>query len=139
MKKTKRDPLYETLCSSVAGIFGEIMMITFVAAFNTVSSHFAPMRLHFAITSGILAKVERLIESGVDLNFAAPSSGQTPLVQAVLSQHVEIAVALINAGADVSIAEKTSWRRRPIHLAAAAGYCGLIADMLYRSPGERRQ
>jgi len=111
-------------------------MITFVAAFNTVSGHFAPMRLHFAINSGNLAKVERLIESGVDLNFGAPSNGQTPLILSVLSQHVEIAAALISAGADVSVAEKTSWRRRPIQLAAATGLCGLVADMLYRSPGE---
>jgi len=110
----------------------------FVVAFNTVSGHFAPMRLHFAINSGQLAKVERLIESGVDLNFAAPSNGQTPLVLSVLTQRVDMAAALVRAGADVQVAEKTSWRRRPIQLAAGAGHCTLVADMLRRSPGEVR-
>ena len=107
-----------------------------VAAFNTVSGHFAPMRLHFAINSGQLAKVEHLIESGVDLNFAAPSNGQTPLILSVLTGRVSIATALVKAGADVSIAEKTSWRRRPLQLAARAGHTALVADMLCRSPGE---
>ena len=96
------------------------------------------MRLHFAINSGELQKVERLIESGVDLNFAAPSNGQTPLVLSVLSQHVDMAAALVKAGADVRVAEKTSWRRRPIQLAASAGYSALVADMLRRSPDEVR-
>lgn len=108
----------------------------FVAAFNTVSGHFAPMRLHFAINSGDLANVQRLIESGVDLNFAAPSNGQTPLILSVLSQRINMATALVEAGADVCVAEKTSWRRRPIHLAARAGHCALVADMLRQSPGE---
>jgi len=113
-------------------------LITVVAAFNTVSGHFAPMRLHFAINAGQRASVERLIESGVDLNFATPSSGQTPLVMSVLSQRVDVAMALVRAGADVCTAEKTSWRRRPIQLAAAAGQCGLVSEMLRRSPGEVR-
>ena len=96
------------------------------------------MRLHFAINSGQLAAVERLIESGVDLNFAAPSNGQTPLVLSVLTQRVDMAAALVKAGADVSVAEKTSWRRRPVQLAAAAGHYSLVADMLRRSPSEVR-
>jgi len=96
------------------------------------------MRLHFAINSGELQKVERLIESGVDLNFAAPSNGQTPLVLSVLSQRVDMAAALVKAGADVRVAEKTSWRRRPVQLAASAGHCALVADMLRRAPDEVR-
>lgn len=109
---------------------------TSVTAFNTVSGHFAPMRLHFAINSGDLAKVEYLIESGVDVNFAAPSNGQTPLILSVLSQRIDMAAALLEAGADVCVAEKTSWRRRPIHLAARAGHCALVPDMLRQSRGE---
>jgi len=109
-----------------------------VAAFNTVSGHFAPMRLHFAINSGQLANVQRLIESGVDLNFAAPSNGQTPLVLSVLSQRVDMAAALVKAGADVRVPEKTSWRRRPMQLAAAAGHCALVSAMLHQSPDEVR-
>jgi len=116
---------------------GDTVYVT-IAAFNTVSGHFAPMRLHFAINSGQLASVERLIESGVDVNFAAPSNGQTPLVLSVLSHRVDMAAALVKAGADVRVAEKTSWRRRPVQLAAAAGHCTLVADMLRRSPGEAR-
>ena len=113
-------------------------LIIFIAAFNTVSGHFAPMRLHFAINSGQLSSVERLIESGVDLNFAAPSNGQTPLVLSVLTGRVDMAAALLSAGADVRVAEKTSWRRRPLQLAAGAGHRALVADMVRRSPGEVR-
>jgi len=94
------------------------------------------MRLHFAINSGQLSKVEHLIESGVDLNFAAPLNGQTPLVLSILTQRFDMAMALVTAGADVCTPEKTSWRRRPIQLAAARGHCVLIAEMLRRSPGE---
>ena len=103
-----------------------------------MSGHFAPMRLHFAINSGQLANVERLIESGVDLNFAAPSNGQTPLVLSVLTQRIDMATALVKAGADVGVPEKTSWRRRPLQLAAAAGHYELVVEMLRRSPGEVR-
>lgn len=110
-----------------------------VAAFNTVSGHFAPMRLHFAINSGQLESVERLIESGVDVNFAAPSNGETPLVLSVLSQRVDMATALVSAGADVRVAEKTSWRRRPVQLAAGAGHRCLVADMLHLAPDEVSQ
>ena len=129
------------LLSSVLFVVASIptnICLFFIPAFNTVSGHFAPMRLHFAINSGQLASLERLIESGVDLNFAAPSNGQTPLVLSVLTQRVDMAAALVNAGADVRVAEKTSWRRRPLQLAAAAGHRGLVADMLRRSPGEVR-
>ena len=122
---------------SVLEVLSNVDHVIF-AAFNTVSGHFAPMRLHFAINSGQLAKLERLIESGVDLNFAAPSNGQTPLVLSVLSQRVDMASALVKAGADVRVAEKTSWRRRPIQLAAAGGHCALVADTLRQSPDEVR-
>jgi ankyrin repeat protein len=92
------------------------------------------MRLHFAINARCLADVQQLISDGIDLSFAAPTNGQTPLTLSILTQQHEIALVLIDAGADVSVAESTTWHRQPIHLAAAAGRSDIVGAILKRSP-----
>jgi len=111
----------------------EVLLMFAVSGFKTVSSHFAPLRLHFAINACRLVDVKQLILDDIDLNFAAPTNGQTPLTLSILSQQYDIASILIAAGADVSVAESTAWRRQPIHLAAAAGCVNLVESILSKS------
>ena len=87
-----------------------------------------PVRLHFAINSGDIAAVQALIKQDVDMSYVI--HGQTPLTLAIFKEHIDIAKALIKGGADVRCAEKTSWQRKPIHMAAAQGYIDLVTDLL---------
>jgi len=59
--------------------------------------------IHAAIISGDLEIVKQLIESGADLNEKEPAGGSTPLMTACVFGKTEIALALIDAGVDLSI------------------------------------
>lgn len=56
-----------------------------------------------AVMSGNLEAVKQHIEAGTDLNEQEPFSGSTPLITAATFNKPEIAQALIDAGADLSI------------------------------------
>ena len=104
------------------------------SGFNTSAGHFDPIRLHFAINAASFDKVLELIATGTDLNFAAPIGGQTPLTLSILRRNVDMAMALMAAGADVAVPESTTWHRQPIHLASAAGNTQLVSSILQRCP-----
>lgn len=58
--------------------------------------------LHAAVISGDLQVMERLIASGADLNQAEPAGGSSPLITAAMFGKTDIALALIDAGADLN-------------------------------------
>jgi ankyrin repeat protein len=57
--------------------------------------------LHQAVLEGNLGAVREHIEAGSDLNEKEPSGGSSPLIIAATFGRTEVAMALIDAGADV--------------------------------------
>ena len=109
-------------------------------------NHLPP--LHLAAANGDIAEVKRLIDGGADVNAeyetyrlhtfdqkTTAEGGQideidggatgfirffvTPLHGAARFGHTETALALIKAGADINIKDKTGWT--PLHAAASQG------------------
>jgi len=58
-----------------------------------------PTQLNLAISKGDLAKVQQLVEIGVDVN-KKDERGKTPLMYAILFKQTEIVSYLIKKGAD---------------------------------------
>tara|TARA_R110000868_G_scaffold378658_6_gene644204 strand:+ start:10154 stop:10726 length:573 start_codon:yes stop_codon:yes gene_type:complete len=80
-----------------------------------------------AVISGNLAVVKQHIEAGTDLNKKDPMSGSTALITAATFNKIEIAEALINGGADLSL--KNSDGSTALH--SAAFFCRIeIVQML---------
>jgi len=77
------------------------------------------MDLQSAVVSGNLAVVLQHIESGTDLDVPEPMGGSTPLITAATFGETEIAKALIDAGADLSL--KNNDGATALH--AAAFFC----------------
>ncbi|NER10001.1 Ankyrin repeat-containing protein [Muriicola jejuensis] len=75
--------------------------------------------LHTAVISGNLEAVRQHIDAGTDLNGKEPFGGSTPLITAATFGKKEIAQALIDAGADLSI--KNNDGSTALH--AAAFFC----------------
>lgn len=71
---------------------------------------------HEAILQGDLAAVQQHINAGSDLDEAEPSGGSSPLITAAVFGQTEIALALIEAGADVNFQNKEG--STPLHTAA---------------------
>ena len=59
--------------------------------------------LHEAVVSGNLKVVQEHIESGSNIDFKDPAGGSSPLITAAVFGKTEIAIALIDAGADLNI------------------------------------
>lgn len=74
------------------------------------------MDLQTAVMSGNLEVVKQHIAAGTDLNKKDQMSGSTPLIAAATFDQKEIAKALIDAGADLSI--KNNDGATPLHVAA---------------------
>ncbi|MCX2718474.1 ankyrin repeat domain-containing protein [Lentiprolixibacter aurantiacus] len=72
--------------------------------------------IHTAVISGDLEAVHQHIEAGSDINVKEPFNGSTPLITAATFGKKEIAQALIDAGADLSI--KNNDGTTPLHSAA---------------------
>lgn len=75
--------------------------------------------LQMAVISGQLEAVEQHIAAGTDINKKDPMSGSTPLISAATFGQTEVAKALINAGADLSI--KNNDGATALHAAAFFG------------------
>lgn len=83
--------------------------------------------IHTAVLFNNLEAVRQHIEAGTDLNGKEPFSGSTPLVSAATFGHTEIAKMLIDAGADLTIANNDG--TTPLH--SAAFFCRVeIVQML---------
>lgn len=74
------------------------------------------MELQAAVMSGDLAVVKQHIKAGTDLNAKEAFSGSTPLVTAATFNKTDIAKALIDGGADLTITNNDG--STPLHTAA---------------------
>lgn len=74
------------------------------------------MNIHAAVLSGNLDAVKQHIEAGTDIDVIEPMSGSTPLNSAATFGKTDIAKALIDAGADVTIPNNEG--STPLHTAA---------------------
>ncbi len=74
------------------------------------------MDLNTAAFMGNLAAVQQHIKAGTNLNSKEPMGGSTPLIAACVFGKTEVAKALINAGADLTITNNDG--ATPLHVAA---------------------
>ncbi len=95
---------------------------------NKKTSAIAPeMDIHSAVLYNNPQAVRQHIEAGTDINMKEPFSGSTPLVSAATFGNTEIAIMLIDAGADLTITNNDG--TTPLH--AAAFFCRVeIVQML---------
>ena len=103
-----------------------IYIVTVFTAFDTSKKNFEPLRLHFAVNDGDLEEVVSVIQKGTDLDYVNLIHGNTALTLSIIKEQYAIAEVIIKAGADVALAEKTPWKRQPLHLAAKAGEFSLV-------------
>ena len=86
------------------------------------------MDLPSAIVSGNLEAVKQHIAAGTDLNKKDPMSGSTPLITATVFDKLDIADALIKAGADLSV--KNNDGATALHTAAFFGRVEMVELLL---------
>jgi hypothetical protein len=108
---------------------------------NGVASSVAPIPRHptidDAIAHGDMEDVKRHL--AIDPKRAQPASGSAlaPLHQAILRNRTEIALALLEAGADPNLPDRS--QRTPLHLAVERNNVALVEALLARKarPNER--
>ncbi len=92
------------------------------------------MDIHAAVLSGDLAVVRQHIKAGTNINEREPMSGSTPLISAATFDKIEIAKALIEAGADLTISNNDG--STPLH--SAAFFCRVeIVQMLIDAKADK--
>ena len=100
MKKTNR---FWVIVPAVVMLFSNAVTANaFTTSENKTSFEVvnpAPSQLNLAISKGDLAKVQQLVEIGVDVN-KKDERGKTPLMYAILYKQTEIVSYLIRNGAD---------------------------------------
>lgn len=74
------------------------------------------MNIHAAVLEGNLEVVQQHIKAGTDINEIEPMSGSTPIISAATFDKIDIAKALIDAGADLTISNNDG--TTPLHSAA---------------------
>ena len=99
MKKTNR---FWVMLPAVAMLFTSALQASESTTTNTTPVavvKITPTQLNVAISKGDLAKVQQLVEIGVDVN-KKDERGKTPLMYAILFKQTEIVSYLIRNGAD---------------------------------------
>ena len=99
MKKTNR---FWVMLPAVAMLFTNALQASEYTTTNTTPVAVvkpAPSQLNVAISKGDLAKVQQLVEIGVDVN-KKDERGKTPLMYAILFNQPQIVAYLIKKGAD---------------------------------------
>lgn len=84
--------------------------------------------IHFAAELGDYEKVDTTIKLGADVN-KLTDEHQTPLLLALVNQHLAIAQLLIERGADANV-RVTKEGFTAVHYATAAGNVGLLKSMI---------
>lgn len=87
-----------------------------------------PGPLHEAIGRGDLEAIKQLIAAGEDLNAREPYGQSTPLMSATTMGHVDIAIALIDAGADLDLTENNG--STALHMAALFCHTDIVKALL---------
>ena len=83
---------------------------------NETSIDKPAMNIHAAVLAGNLEVIRQHIEAGSNINEIEPMSGSTPLISAATFGKTDIAEALIEAGADLTISNNDG--TTPLHSAA---------------------
>ena len=99
MKKTNR---FWVIVPAVAMLFTNALQASESTTTNTTPVavvKITPSQLNVAISKGDLAKVQQLVEIGVDVN-KKDERGKTPLMYAILFNQPQIVSFLIRNGAD---------------------------------------
>ena len=99
MKKTNR---FWVMLPAVAMLFTSALQASESTTTNTTPVavvKITPSQLNVAISKGDLAKVQQLVEIGVDVN-KKDERGKTPLMYAILFNQPQIVAYLIKKGAD---------------------------------------
>ena len=100
MKKTNR---FWVILPAVAMLFTNALQASEITTSKNATSvavvKITPTQLNLAISKGDLAKVQQLVEIGVDVN-KKDERGKTPLMYAILFKQTEIVSYLIKKGAD---------------------------------------
>ena len=99
MKKTNR---FWVIVPAVAMLFTSALQASESTTTNTTPVavvKITPSQLNVAISKGDLAKVQQLVEIGVDVN-KKDERGKTPLMYAILFNQPQIVAYLIKKGAD---------------------------------------
>jgi uncharacterized protein len=86
------------------------------------------MDIHMAALLGDLDAINQHIKAGSDLNVREPSVGSTPLISAAVFGKTEVAIALIEAGADVNI--KNNEGSTALHSAAFLCHTEIVEALL---------
>ena len=87
--------------------------------------------LHLAAFFGHQRAVERLIAAGADLNAISHNAlKNTALNAAIAGKHPDVALLLIGAGTDVTIADSGGYT--PFHIAAEEGFVPVVKALLAR-------
>jgi ankyrin repeat protein len=60
--------------------------------------------VHYAVRQGSTASVTALLDGGTDVNIRATGDGTTPLLMAIVNGHYDLAMALLERGADPNLA-----------------------------------
>ncbi len=60
--------------------------------------------LHYATRQGSVESVRALLAAGAEINGRSPADGTTPLLMATINGHFDLAMVLLEAGADPSLA-----------------------------------
>lgn len=101
---------------------------------NATTVEIPEMDIHAAVLSNKLEVVRQHIEAGTDLDQKEPFGGSTPLISAATFGKTEIAKTLIDAGANLTIANSDG--STPLH--SAAFFCRVeIVQMLIDAKADK--
>ncbi|MFH1321516.1 MAG: ankyrin repeat domain-containing protein [Bacteroidota bacterium] len=84
--------------------------------------------IHAATVTGDLKAIRQHISAGSDLNSKDPAGGSTPLITAVVFGKTEVALALIDGGADINITNNEG--STALYCAAFFGRTELVKALL---------
>lgn len=71
------------------------------------------------VEAGNLGEVEKLLDSGVNINFKRPGDRGTALIIASTKSHLDVVTILVSRGADVNLSNQSGWT--PLMAAASTG------------------